>query len=246
MCLYLPSNAGVISVFSPLAVAQLDTYTIVTSPVFGPVRLGPGWTDRSDVSCAVSCAQKYASCTSFMYNYLTRWCTPGSSLQSNQPPPSFDEGTLYAKLPACDTSQGFFPISNGNASLCVGMFSDFLSHSNAENACQSKGGHLLTLKTGGVVDLVRAYPGGFNNTWVGCSRPNTSSVFVWSDDGQPLTDDNYGTLFGSGVPYSGWAGGDCCFFFNGYVCKDDCLRVNNYVCEIKMGWEDITGKWIMN
>ncbi|CAL1543819.1 unnamed protein product, partial [Lymnaea stagnalis] len=72
------------------------TFQLTPPSSLGPVRLAPPWTDRSPVACVSTCMTLYPACTSFMFNPVSKLCTPGADLSSSLPPAT-EEGDLYVR-----------------------------------------------------------------------------------------------------------------------------------------------------
>lgn len=205
------------------------TFYTNTSPSRGPVRLGPGWTERSPTSCAASCLDRYADCRSFMFNPDTGLCTPGASISRAEPAPNSTEGFLYY---SCDSEKGFSLQTHESTLACVGLFRTKLSYTLADASCTSKGGFLMSVKNlDKLIILTQIWE--TNNTWVGCDDLAQAGEYRWKEDGELLTDLTKSTVFSKNEPDYG-KGQDCVNIGAGSAKLMDmlCQMPAHYVCEI--------------
>lgn len=175
------------------AVMVSHMFCLVENPKVGPIRLGPGWYDKSQISCARKCISDYPDCKSFMYNSVSGLCTPSSGYTEIQPAPSGAEGSLYHSF-NCPPVVGFSLQTYGSTTAYVGIFGPPLNYTKADAACRSKGAFLASVKT---LDKLMIFHRVWTNetTWVGCDDLAEAGVYRWKEDSEILTNSTIKEVF---------------------------------------------------
>ncbi|CAL1536389.1 unnamed protein product, partial [Lymnaea stagnalis] len=151
----------------------------------GPRRLNSSWVDKSRSSCAVSCLVRFPNCHGFMYNEVTKLCTPSSGLSSVQPGPSLVEGDLYFS-DSCHSYPDFSIQSNLSTQANVAYYKQGVNYTDAKAACECMASHLYVAHTLEKFWLLYSIKGNKNFAWIGLDDMAVTGKFVWVDSGQEI------------------------------------------------------------
>ncbi|CAL1536388.1 unnamed protein product [Lymnaea stagnalis] len=199
----------------------------------GPERLSPGWVDRSRSHCAANCRIRFSSeCRSFMYNNVTRLCTPANDLVPGRPGPTVTEGDLYL----CDNCQPypkFVGYENGSTKVAYMYDDDFLTYADATTACNRTNSHLFVPDTLEKVRLFYTIIDASYYTWIGLDDRNAEGKFVWANTGFEIVPRLKNLTFASGQPDNNLDSEDCVHHQPGATGFNDgnCSAVMRFVCE---------------
>ncbi|CAG5129956.1 unnamed protein product [Candidula unifasciata] len=174
---------------------------------------------------------KYNNCTSFLFNSHSGLCTPGAYINEKQPLPSSEEGDFFQSF-YCDASKNFSVLSYLKTTACLALFGP-KTYMEADADCQSKGAYLISVKTLEKYKLMLFNLTGVRNSWIGCDDKESEGRFIWKEDGQVLTKEEYG-LFAPGEPNNYRGAEDCVTILNSAVGLFDynCSYSQYYVCEM--------------
>ncbi|CAL1536791.1 unnamed protein product [Lymnaea stagnalis] len=196
----------------------------------GPVRLGPSWTQSSQISCAVSCKERYPkTCHSFIYNKITHLCTPGSGVSTNQLPPSAKEGDLYV-TDSCDSYPQFSILSYKSSSTFAVHIPVPVSYTQATVTCQCLDSHLYVAKT---LEKFALFSNLINPncTWLGLDDIQVEGQFLWSDDHQQINPMLMRALFPLNRPDNALGYQNCVMGCGQGLDDDFCTQKNPFICE---------------
>ncbi|CAL1548325.1 unnamed protein product [Lymnaea stagnalis] len=132
----------------------------------------------------------------------------------------------------CDASKGLQIFTSGKSMSCLGWFNNYVTYFEAEDACRSKGGYLMTPKTMDKVAML--LPLVTERAWVGLDDTKQEGVYIWKDDNSTLTltADVKSTFFASGEPNNNGDREDCNVYTPTLLNDVPCWFNYTYLCEI--------------
>ena len=120
---------------------------------------------------------------------------------------------------------------------CLQVSSKQHTYPIATRDCTAKGGHLVTTKTFEKLELVASLVGDETKVWIGLDDKPQVGVFVWQDEGQPMSDLVRQLLFRPDWNYDPSDGKNCGILRPGILDLSNtrCRAGLVYVCETKPG-----------
>ncbi|CAL1536390.1 unnamed protein product [Lymnaea stagnalis] len=204
----------------------------ITPQHCGPQRLNSGWVDKSRSSCAARCLARFGTCHGFMYNEVTKLCTPSSGLSAEQSTPSKAEGDFYFS-DSCQSYPDFRTKYNQSTQAHVAYYSSPpVNYTNAKAACECMNSHLYVANTLEKWWLINAIVNIDHHVFIGLDDMAQENKFVWADSHQEISSALKIAMFYLGQPDDS-GGQDCVWKKPHNVLLDDvkCSEPAGYICE---------------
>ncbi|CAL1540216.1 unnamed protein product, partial [Lymnaea stagnalis] len=113
---------------------------------------------------------------------------------------------------------------------CLGWFKTYVTYFEADDACKSKGGYLMTVRTTDKLMMLRGLVS--ERAWVGLDDTMQEGVYIWTDNGSELTFNVKHDVFRAGEPNDFWGEEDCVAYYLPLLNDVPCWYNYSYMCEI--------------
>ncbi|CAL1536387.1 unnamed protein product [Lymnaea stagnalis] len=207
-------------------------FTKIAPQHCGPRRLTSAWVARSRSLCATSCLVRFPNCHGFMYNNVTKLCTPSSGLSAEQLRPSLDEGDLYFS-DSCQSYPDFSIKSNLSTHVNVAYYnSPLLNYTNARAACECMNSHQYVADSLEKYWLMYSLVSVQFRVQAGLNDMAVEGQFVWEDSGQEINSTLKDAILKLGQP-ADWVSEDCAYLHPNQTkfMVGLCSGARAYLCE---------------